>query len=110
MGRSRENTDQITTISLDEGRAPLGARIYPRAASLGDPVWKYGSRPRRGGGIGRRNGLKIRWDLCPVWVRVPPPALLCVSKNAPERRCMATSGAFFVVDANQGLSPLTGKR
>ena len=29
------------------------------------------------GGIGRRNGLKIRWELIPVWVQVPPsPPLL----------------------------------
>lgn len=24
------------------------------------------------GEIGRRNGLKIRWELTPVWVQVPP--------------------------------------
>lgn len=30
--------------------------------------------PRRGGGMGRRERLKISWEVSPVWVRVPPAA------------------------------------
>ena len=31
---------------------------------------------RRGGEIGRREGLKIPWELPPVRVQIPPPALI----------------------------------
>ena len=39
----------------------------------------------RGAGIGLQDGLKIRWGIIPVWVRVPPAA---------QKKPHLLSGAF----------------
>ena len=73
-----------------------GTRQAGEGRALARPVFpdhSYSEWRRPGGGTGRRAGLKIPWDVSPLWVRLPPRAFSPRAVRTPPQSvgCRAAS-------------------
>ncbi len=70
----RFDSDRRLTKNAHERPSPMGVLLYgPPGTGLHSTICLGTLRPCRGGGIGRRKGLKILWTARSVRVQVPPP-------------------------------------
>ena len=63
-GHSASEPRFVVRSGIRSGTGPLQWRGRDSPGGSSVPEWRNG----------RRGGLKHRWELAPVWVRVPPPA------------------------------------